>query len=284
MQLARSGVTCWYRMCSDCAVAATYLRIGCGKGRRLGPYLYFRIYPPVGKVCIVHFSYIALPMTQSALIVEDHPLYRGALIQLMQSVVGQTGTVAVNSAEAGLRALDGLPDLRLILLDMGLPGLNGVEAIRAFARACPAVPIIVVSASEDRQEANAALQAGAKVFLSKAVSTEAITDVARRVLSGDLVKNEWITANGAQSLGGTSAAALTPRQQETLVLLSNGHSNKEIGLRMGVAEITVKVHVSAVFRVLDVVNRTQAVLVGRRMGLCAALAEPVEAGSASPLT
>ena len=225
----------------------------------------------------------ASPMTQSVLIVEDHPLYRGALIQLMQSVVGQAATVAVSSAEAGLRAVSNMADLGLILLDMGLPGLNGIEAIRAFVRASPLVPIIVVSASEDRQEANAALQAGARVFLSKAVSTEAITDVARRVLSGVVHKNEWITANGSQSLGGAGAVVLTPRQQETLAMLSSGYSNKEIGLRMGVAEITVKVHVSAVFRALDVLNRTQAVLVGRRMGLCAAVAETAEAGSTVPL-
>ena len=220
-------------------------------------------------------------MAQSALIVEDHPLYRGALIQLMQSVVGQAGTVAVSSAEAGLRAVSGLDELGLILLDMGLPGLNGIEAIRAFARACPQVPIVVVSASDDRQEANAALQAGARVFMSKAVSTETITDVARRVLSGALVKNEWITANGAQSLGGATAVVLTPRQQETLTLLSNGHSNKEIGLRMGLAEITVKVHVSAVFRALGVVNRTQAVLVARRLGLCAEPSDVDAAASAA---
>ena len=207
-------------------------------------------------------------MTQSALIIEDHPLYRGALIQLMQTVVGPEGTHAVSSAEAGLRALATMPHLQLILMDMGLPGLNGVEAIRALAGARPQVPIIVVSASEDRQEAYAALQAGAKAFMSKAVSIESILDVVVKVLSGSDLKNEWITANGAQSLKNVSSAILTPRQHETLVLLSNGHSNKEIGLRMGVAEITVKVHVSAVFRALDVVNRTQAVLVARRMGLC----------------
>jgi DNA-binding NarL/FixJ family response regulator len=238
------------------------------------------LYPSLSRS---HFHHFAVPMTHSVLIVEDHPLYRGALIQLMQSVVGRAATVAVSSAEAGLRAIDGMADLGLILMDMGLPGLNGIEAIRAFVRASPLVPIIVVSASEDRQEANAALQAGARVFLSKAVATEAITDVARRALSGALVKTEWITANGSQSLGGAGAVVLTPRQQETLVLLSNGHSNKEIGLRMGVAEITVKVHVSAVFRALDVVNRTQAVLVGRRMGLCAQAVEASALGGVSPL-
>jgi DNA-binding NarL/FixJ family response regulator len=213
-------------------------------------------------------------MTQKTLIVEDHPLYRGALIQLMTGIFGTNGTAAVSSAEAGLNLLAGLPDLQLIWLDLGLPGLRGVEAIRAFVRARPLVPIIVVSASEDRPEANAALQAGARVFLSKAVSTEVITDVARRVASGSLVKSEWITANGTQAPCSTPALALTPRQQETLVLLSEGHSNKEIGLRMGVAEITVKVHVSALFRALEVVNRTQAVMAGRRLGLCTeALAE-----------
>lgn len=246
-----------------------------------GAYLYFRMWSALNNGCIVHPVYLLThAMAQTALIIEDHPLYRGALIQLLQGVVGEAGTVAVSSAEAGLRLLDGLPDLALVLLDLGLPGLNGVEAIKAFLQARPAVPILVVSASENRQEANAALRAGAIVFLSKAVSTEAITDVARRVLSGVVVKNEWITASGTQTLGGAGRLVLTPRQQETLELLSNGHSNKEIGLRMGVAEITVKVHVSALFRALDVVNRTQAVLVARRMGLCAASGAPAPAGGA----
>ncbi len=215
-------------------------------------------------------------MTPRTLIVEDHPLYRGALIQLMAEVFGPVGTVAASSAEAGLNLMADLPDLQLIWLDLGLPGMSGVEAIRAFVRARPGVPIIVISASDDRQEANAALHAGASVFLSKAVSPEVITDLARRAISGVTVKREWITANGIQALGIAPALALTPRQQETLVLLSNGHSNKEIGLRMGVAEITVKVHVSALFRALEVVNRTQAVLVARRMGLCADAVEPIE--------
>ena len=116
-------------------------------------------------------------------------------------------------------------------------------------------------------------------FVVQPTSEEVITDVARRVLAGAVLKNEWISASGAQSLGGASALVLTPRQQETLVLLSNGHSNKEIGLRMGLAEITVKVHVSAVFRALDVVNRTQAVLAARRMGLSTATDEPVAGDS-----
>jgi len=213
------------------------------------------------------------PMTKTVLIVEDHPLYRGALIHLIQAIVGENRTIAVNSAEDGLRLITNLPPLGLLLLDLGLPGLSGIEAITAFQRKLPTTPIIVVSASEDRQEATSALRAGAKVFISKAVSSEIMTDVVKRLLSQTIVESEWITQNGKMMLGAATPLKITPRQQETLVLLSQGYSNKEIGLRMGLAEITVKVHVSAIFRALDVVNRTQAVLAARRVGLCSAADE-----------
>ncbi len=219
-------------------------------------------------------------MTHSALIIEDHPLYRGALILLMQAIVGEAGTVAVNSAEEGFRRLATIADLGVILLDLGLPGLDGIEAIVAFRRLCPAVPIIVVSASDDRQDANRALRAGARVFLSKAASTEILTDIVRRLLAGALVEPEWITATGRRTMGSATDLKLTARQSETLVLLSQGHTNKEIGLRLGLAEITVKVHVSAIFRVLGVVNRTQAVLAARHLGLCVDADGPADAASA----
>lgn len=206
-------------------------------------------------------------MTQTALIIEDHPLYRDALIHLMQEIVGKSETVATNSAEKGLRLAETLPNLALILLDLGLPGLNGIEAIIAFRRKLPLVPIIVVSASENRQEATAALHEGAIAFVSKAVPAEIMTDVVRRLLSGALTEPEWITANGKNTIQDECWPKLTVRQHETLVLLSQGHSNKEIALRLALSEMTIKVHVSALFKALNVVNRTQAVLAARRLGL-----------------
>lgn len=206
-------------------------------------------------------------MTKTVLIIEDHPLYRDALIHLMQQIVGQSETVAASTAEDGLRLVEALPNLALILLDLGLPGLNGIEAIRAFHRKMPSVPIIVVSASENRQEATAALQAGAIVFVSKAVSAEIMTDVVQRLLSGTLTEPEWIVAKGINKSNDESSPKLTVRQHETLALLSQGYSNKEIALRLGLSEITVKVHVSALFKALNVVNRTQAVLTARSLGI-----------------
>lgn len=206
-------------------------------------------------------------MATDALIVEDHPLYRGALMHLVRHIVGNDNVAEASSAEEGLSIAGSVGHLGLILLDSGLPGLNGVEAVTAFRRKCPSAIIIVVSASEDRREANAALQAGAKAFISKAVSTEAIAKIVQRALAGELLEPEWITLSGDHAVGEEPLLMLTPRQREILVLLSQGLSNKEIGLRLKLAEITVKLHVSAIFRALNVVNRTQAVLVARRFGL-----------------
>jgi DNA-binding NarL/FixJ family response regulator len=206
-------------------------------------------------------------MSGTALIVEDHPLYRDALTLLLQQIFGASGVSAASCAEEGLKLAQAAGKLELILLDPGLPGMNGSEAIATFRRLYPAVAVIAVSASEDRRDAAAALRAGAVAFVSKAASTEVLADVIRRVRAGKLAEPEWITATGAGALAEDTRQTLTPRQQEILVLLCQGYPNKEIGLRLGLAEVTVKMHVSSVFRLLRVANRTQAVLEARRLGI-----------------
>jgi DNA-binding NarL/FixJ family response regulator len=206
--------------------------------------------------------------TGTALIVEDHPLYRDALTQLLRRIFGESAVAAASSAEEGLKLAQSATELRIILLDPGLPGMKGFEAITAFRRACPAVSLIAISASEERRDAEAALRAGATAFVSKAVSNEMVSDLVRRVTAGDVAKALWVTPTGISELeAGSAAELLTPRQVEILVLLCRGLPNKEIGLRLGLAEVTVKMHVSSVFRVLGVANRTQAVLEARRLGL-----------------
>jgi two-component system, NarL family, nitrate/nitrite response regulator NarL len=204
----------------------------------------------------------------TALIVEDHPLYRDALIRLLHVVLSGQNIASANSAEEGLRTAVGIADLRLVLLDVGLPGLSGIEAVTAFRQRCPAATLVVVSASEDRRDVSAAFRAGAHAFVSKAVSTDVLADVVRRVLAGAMSEPEWIVAAGTSDFVDMSMPTLTPRQREILTLLSQGYSNKEIGLRLDVAEVTVKLHVSSIFRVLGVTNRTQAVLAARRLALC----------------
>jgi DNA-binding NarL/FixJ family response regulator len=211
---------------------------------------------------------------QGALIVEDHPLYRNALASLLAPLVPSDGAHGVEairsaaSAEEGLRmAASSAP--RVILLDPGLPRMNGVEAVAAFARACPRALIIAVSASDDRREVAAALRAGALAFVSKAVAPEVLTGVIAEALAGQPPQARWITPEGSGEIEGESTSGLSPRQREVLTLLCQGHSNKEISLRLALAEITVKMHVSLIFRALQVASRTQAVLAARRLGLYA---------------
>jgi two-component system, NarL family, nitrate/nitrite response regulator NarL len=208
-------------------------------------------------------------MTKSALIIEDHPIYRDALTTFLCAILGDENVSAVSSTEQGLALVGNLENIGLILLDLGLPGMNGVEAIYSLQRKCPEAAIVVVSASEDRREISAALRAGAKAFVSKAVSTKVISEVVQKILAGEALESPWITMGGNQTAGQEQLLGLTPRQREALAFLCQGLSNKEIGQHLGLAEITVKIHVSSIFRALGVVNRTQAVLAARRFGLYA---------------
>lgn len=205
-------------------------------------------------------------MPASALIIDDHPLYRDALTQLLGAMLGETSVKAAGCGEEALKFASSMPDLRLVLMDFNLPGISGTEAIEAVLSRFPYVDIVAVSASEDRLDATSALRAGAKLFISKAVNTDVMAEAIRRVIAGDSpAEQQWITPTGAGVLETDESSPLTPRQLEILSLLHL--PNKEIGLRLGVAEVTVKMHVSSVFRVLGVANRTQAMQAARRLSL-----------------
>jgi two-component system nitrate/nitrite response regulator NarL len=204
-------------------------------------------------------------MSGSALIIDDHPLYRDALTYLLKSILGEGNVKSAASAEQGLHFAETLPDLRLVLIDFTLPGMSGTEAVDAVLSRAPAAEVIVVSASEERRDAHAALRAGARHFVSKAVGTDVLAATIRCVLAGDFSSPQWITPTGPGVLDPGRESPLTPRQLEILALLHL--PNKEIGLRLGLAEVTVKMHVSAIFRALGVANRTQATQAARRLSL-----------------
>jgi DNA-binding NarL/FixJ family response regulator len=204
-------------------------------------------------------------MDKTVLVVDDHPLFRKALVALVEENQVRGNVIAAASAEEGLaRVREGKVDL--ILLDLGLPGAAGVDAITLFRRAS-AANILVISASENRQEIAAATRAGASAVVSKSVSMETLKDIMKRALMGSLPEHKWIRPVGSLTLEDDSGRGLTVRQQEIATLLMTGYSNKEIGMRLGLAEITVKTHLTAIFRLLGVVNRTQAVVAIRRFGI-----------------
>jgi two-component system nitrate/nitrite response regulator NarL len=206
-------------------------------------------------------------MSKSILIIDDHPIYRDALAMLVSRLYGESSVVTASCTEDGLARFNDVNDISLILLDLELPGVKGAEAVASLRRKFPDVDIIVISGSDERRDVEAVLRAGAKAFVSKAVSTTKILEIAQEVLDGKPLTTSWIAASGNHDLTGDSVLKLTERQKETLVFLCMGLSNKEIGIRLGLSEITVKTHVSAVFRALGVINRTQAGIAARRLGL-----------------
>ena len=208
-------------------------------------------------------------MADTILIIEDHPLFSLGLAHLAAEIAGNNRVRTVASAEAALQLIDDLPPdhhVRLILCDLSLPGLSGVEAITLLCKACPDAVLLVVSASEDRRDVTAAFLAGAKAFISKAAPSRVVLETVQRVLLGGVSGEIWIPAPSS-SVSSPELKQLSSRQQEILRALAQGHPNREISLRLGIAEITVKQHVSLIFRKLNVVNRIQAVAVARKLGL-----------------
>jgi DNA-binding NarL/FixJ family response regulator len=214
-------------------------------------------------------------MNVRALIIDDVPLYRQALSAMMSGVATDIRIDAVARAEDALAMLaeeartcaDATPVASCVLLEYALPGMRGAEAIRALREAWPAAALLVCSATADVHSARAALAAGAQAFVSKSVSIEMLSNLVRRALAGDLNHPLWLSELGEQSIDTSQRIELTVRQLDVLALLVEGHSNKRIGQLLGVAEITVKMHVSSIFRTLGAINRTQAAMLAREMGL-----------------
>lgn len=210
----------------------------------------------------------------NVLVVDDHPVLREGIAALLRqagpdTVVHQEGDVGRALTLAAER-----PDLDVIVLDLMMPGMGGMEAIAEFGRVRADVPVIVLSSSEDPRDARNALAKGALGYVPKSASQHTLVSAIRLVLNGELyvpplVLNE-IGDAGQRHLGrpgGTRSAALTERQIDVLKRLSEGQPNKVIARELDLSEKTVKAHITAIFKALNVVNRTQAALVGRETGL-----------------
>jgi DNA-binding NarL/FixJ family response regulator len=206
------------------------------------------------------------------LVIDDHPLIGEALRQVVGRLDASAQVLEAARCEAGLEIAERNPDLALVVLDMRMPGLSGVPALRAWRRAFPAVPVVVVSASEDRSAILAALEGGAAGFIPKSSPARVIENALRLVMAGGrYVPPEVLAQAGAPDSPRKAASlehlGLTDRQLQVLRLIVRGKPNKLIGRELGLAERTVKAHVSAVFRALNVESRTQAVIAAAGLGL-----------------
>jgi len=203
------------------------------------------------------------------LVVDDHPLILGALATLLPQLGSGIVVRAAAHAEEAVAILDSEPDVALVLLDLGLPGARGQDVLADFLLDYPGVPIVILSATDDDATVNAALAAGARGFIAKTARAPALLEALRQVVDGAVCRagDRAVPVAGTGADRGALVPGLTARQGDVLRLIAQGKPNKVICRDLRLSEGTVKVHVSAVLRALNVASRTQAVAELARRGI-----------------
>jgi two-component system, NarL family, nitrate/nitrite response regulator NarL len=208
------------------------------------------------------------------LIVDDHPVLRDGLAALLMQIGPDTTVLQARDANEGIALVDNHPDLDVVILDLAMPGMEGLQALSEFGRKRPDLPVIVLSSSEDPRDVRRALASGALGYVPKSASQHVLLSAIRLVLNGDLyvpplILDEKINATVPRTTGteGASNRLLTARQIEILTLSSEGKPDKTIAATLALSEKTVKTHITAIFKALNVVNRTQAAAAGREQGI-----------------
>ncbi len=201
----------------------------------------------------------------TVLIADDHPLFREALQRVAADVFADHLIVEADSCDKALAVVDD-DSIELIFLDLNMPGMDGFNGLVSLRNAAPAVPIIVVSASEDVSTVHQAITCGAAGFMPKSLAKDEMVAAVRYVLDGGIYSpavgpgrdKRQLSPADAKLLEGISQ--LTHQQRIVLQMLVGGQPNKQIAYELSIVESTVKAHVSAILRKLKVHSRTQAVI------------------------
>ena len=197
------------------------------------------------------------------LVVDDHPVVRAGIAAIIQTSADMMVAAQVATGEDAVQAFaTQLPDVTL--MDLRLPGLSGVDAIRTIRHTHPEARFVVLTTYEGDEDIHQALAAGAKGYIIKGMSHTVLLGALRRVCAGGQYLPQVVTRALA---GRTPSSELSVREREVLSLIVDGRSNREIAAVLGITEGTVKCHVSVILMRLNVHDRTQAVLVALQRGL-----------------
>jgi DNA-binding NarL/FixJ family response regulator len=205
-----------------------------------------------------------------AVIADDHPLFRAALRQALSASLGSDILEVANFSQLET-LLREARQLELVFLDLNMPGNQGLTGLTAIRNQYPDVLVVVVSANEQLDVIQRALDFGASAYIPKSVPLEVLTQAVEQVLAGDT----WIPPHLSAALDADGKPEqarfarqleqLTPQQFKVLQCIADGLLNKQIAYELGVQETTIKQHVSAILRKLGVINRTQAGVLFRQM-------------------
>lgn len=200
------------------------------------------------------------PLMKKLLLVEDHAALREGLALLIRTRAADIEVLEAGSLIQALSVLSLHPDVALVLLDMALPDAQGVAALHQIRQRYATVPVMVLSAHDDMAQVAEALEAGARGFLSKRVDAQGLLSSVHSILSGQ-------PGSSPASVMTTPPIEFSERQWDVLRLLVAGKPNKVISRELALSEATVKTHLQAVFRKLQVSTRTQAVVALSKLGL-----------------
>jgi two-component system, NarL family, response regulator len=197
------------------------------------------------------------------LVVDDHPIMRLGLAAIINAQSDMTVCAQAGSGEEAVRIFKKTrPDITL--MDLRLPGMSGLDALRAIHQEDPHAKCVVLTTYEGDEDIHQALLAGALGYIIKGMSHETLVDALRRAQAG----TRFLPPPVARSLADrTPNSDLSPREREVLSLMVHGKSNKEIAAALGITEATVKCHVSVILARLDANDRTQAVIAALQRGL-----------------
>ena len=203
------------------------------------------------------------------LIVDDHPLFREALKQAISGGIATAAIAQAGSLDAARGLLDKHDSFDLVLLDLRMPGVQGLSGLIFLRAQYPNMPIVIVTAAEDQGLVQKALRLGASGFIPKSSSTDTIIKAITDVLSGGI----WVPEGFDQPTASDKEtdeiarriATLTAQQIRVLMMLKEGLLNKQIAYELDVSEATIKAHVSAILQKLNVSSRTQAVIAAGRI-------------------
>ena len=198
------------------------------------------------------------------LIVDDHPLYRDALVSAIQGLGDQIDVLVSGTFEDAIRALENHSEMDLVLLDLNMPDSKGLSGLSQMRAQFASVPVVVVSATEDPAIIRRSIGMGAAGYVRKSSSIDEMRDAVRQVLEGEVYTpadiDLSVDTDNEESRLMERLKSLTPQQTRVLGMLGKGLLNKQIAYELGVSEATIKAHVSAILLKLRVDSRTQAVI------------------------
>lgn len=207
------------------------------------------------------------------LIADDHPLFREAVIDLIETLVTTTEIFQACDFEQTLGLAQEHPDLDLVLLDVNMPGIDGLEGLAQLRQEFPLLPVVMISATEEKHLVLQAMNQGAAGFIAKSSARQEMSHAIQAILAGDVylpasIMRQTPARPTLKSKSQTSLAQLhqlTRKQRLVLGRMIAGDSNKQIAAHLNIAETTVKAHVSAILAKLEVHNRVQAILLASEL-------------------